>query len=96
MFKVDHFLIVPLLIHFSDYSGVSKAYEAMKNVASLINERKRRLESVDTIAHWQVAILHWEVILIRIFQCLLRLLLIITNSHMSSVLNVCKHVAAGL
>lgn len=33
----------------------------MKNVASLINERKRRLESVDTIAHWQVAILHWEV-----------------------------------
>lgn len=34
----------------------------MKNVASLINERKRRLESVDTIAHWQVAILHWEVI----------------------------------
>ncbi|XP_029384666.1 uncharacterized protein spata13 [Echeneis naucrates] len=44
----------------SDYSGVSKAYEAMKNVASLINERKRRLESIDTIAHWQVAILHWE------------------------------------
>lgn len=53
--------IVPLLIYCSDYSGVSKAYEAMKNVASLINERKRRLESVDTIAHWQVAILHWEV-----------------------------------
>ncbi|XP_068437513.1 spermatogenesis-associated protein 13 [Clinocottus analis] len=44
----------------SDHSGVSKAYEAMKNVASLINERKRRLESVDTIAHWQVDILHWE------------------------------------
>uniref|UniRef100_A0A3B5K4F7 Spermatogenesis associated 13 n=1 Tax=Takifugu rubripes TaxID=31033 RepID=A0A3B5K4F7_TAKRU len=44
----------------SDYTGVSEAYEAMKNVASLINERKRRLESIDTIAHWQVAILHWE------------------------------------
>ncbi|XP_034427863.1 spermatogenesis-associated protein 13 isoform X3 [Hippoglossus hippoglossus] len=44
----------------SDFSGVSKAYDAMKNVASLINESKRRLESVDTIAHWQVAILHWE------------------------------------
>ncbi|KAM6900549.1 spermatogenesis-associated protein 13 [Xenentodon cancila] len=44
----------------SDHTGVSKAYEAMKNVASLINERKRRLESIDTIAHWQVAILHWE------------------------------------
>lgn len=35
----------------------------MKNVASLINERKRRLESVDAIAHWQVAILHWQVIM---------------------------------
>ncbi|TNM96293.1 hypothetical protein fugu_015954 [Takifugu bimaculatus] len=44
----------------SDYTGVSEAYEAMKNVASLINERKRKLESIDTIAHWQVAILHWE------------------------------------
>ncbi|CAJ1082189.1 uncharacterized protein spata13 isoform X1 [Xyrichtys novacula] len=44
----------------SDYEGVSEAYEAMKNVASLINERKRRLESIDTIAHWQMAILHWE------------------------------------
>ncbi|CAN9506267.1 unnamed protein product [Ophioblennius macclurei] len=44
----------------SDHSGVSQAYEAMKNVASLINERKRRLESIDTIAHWQVSILRWE------------------------------------
>ncbi|XP_062335590.1 spermatogenesis-associated protein 13 isoform X2 [Osmerus eperlanus] len=44
----------------SDHSGVSDAYEAMKNVASLINESKRRLESVDALAHWQVAILHWE------------------------------------
>uniref|UniRef100_A0A672J2W3 Uncharacterized LOC115394626 n=1 Tax=Salarias fasciatus TaxID=181472 RepID=A0A672J2W3_SALFA len=44
----------------SDHSGVSQAHEAMKNVASLINERKRRLESIDTIAHWQVSILRWE------------------------------------
>uniref|UniRef100_A0A3P9Q4V8 Spermatogenesis associated 13 n=1 Tax=Poecilia reticulata TaxID=8081 RepID=A0A3P9Q4V8_POERE len=43
-----------------DHAGVSEAYEAMKKVASLINERKRRLESIDTIAQWQVAILHWE------------------------------------
>lgn len=45
----------------SDYAGVCAAHKAMKNVASLINERKRRLESIDTIAHWQVAILHWAV-----------------------------------
>ncbi|KAK3515512.1 hypothetical protein QTP70_024207 [Hemibagrus guttatus] len=44
----------------SDYTSVCKAHEAMKNVASLINERKRRLESIDTIAHWQEAIMHWE------------------------------------
>ncbi|XP_076869562.1 spermatogenesis-associated protein 13 isoform X2 [Brachyhypopomus gauderio] len=44
----------------SDYEGVCRAYEAMKNVASLINERKRRLESIEAIAHWQVAVLHWE------------------------------------
>nr|XP_057915797.1 spermatogenesis-associated protein 13 isoform X2 [Doryrhamphus excisus] len=44
----------------SDYGGVGDAYEAMKNVASLINERKRKLESVDAIAHWKVSILHWE------------------------------------
>ncbi|KAI1891237.1 hypothetical protein AGOR_G00141710 [Albula goreensis] len=43
-----------------DHSGVSDAYEAMKKVACLINERKRRLESIDTIAHWQEAILRWE------------------------------------
>ncbi|XP_061876856.1 spermatogenesis-associated protein 13 isoform X1 [Entelurus aequoreus] len=44
----------------SDYCGVSDAYEAMKKVASLINEKKRRLESIDAIAHWKVAILRWE------------------------------------
>ncbi|XP_030625780.1 spermatogenesis-associated protein 13 [Chanos chanos] len=44
----------------SDYRGVCDAHETMKNVASLINERKRRQESIDTIAHWQVSILSWE------------------------------------
>ncbi|KAG7487314.1 hypothetical protein MATL_G00021770 [Megalops atlanticus] len=43
-----------------DHSSVHGAYEAMRKVARLINERKRRLESVDTIAHWQAAILRWE------------------------------------
>ncbi|XP_035272123.1 uncharacterized protein spata13 isoform X2 [Anguilla anguilla] len=43
-----------------DHSSVSDAYEAMKKVACLINERKRRLESLDTIAHWQETILRWE------------------------------------
>lgn len=33
----------------------------MKNVACLINERKRKLESIDKIARWQVSIVGWEV-----------------------------------
>lgn len=53
------FLCLPFCCR--DHAGVSEAYEAMKKVASLINERKRRLESIDTIAHWQVSILRWEV-----------------------------------
>ena len=45
----------------SDYSNIKAAYEAMKNVACLINERKRKLESIDKIARWQVSIVGWEV-----------------------------------
>ncbi|XP_053564477.1 spermatogenesis-associated protein 13 isoform X1 [Bombina bombina] len=44
----------------SDYSKIKEAYETMKNVACLINERKRRLESIDKIARWQVSIVGWE------------------------------------
>lgn len=46
---------------FSDYNNIKAAYEAMKNVACLINERKRKLESIDKIARWQVSIVGWEV-----------------------------------
>lgn len=45
----------------SDYRNIKAAYEAMKNVACLINERKRKLESIDKIARWQVSIVGWEV-----------------------------------
>ncbi|KAM7114331.1 spermatogenesis-associated protein 13 isoform 1-T1 [Molossus nigricans] len=44
----------------SDYSNIKAAYEAMKNVACLINERKRKLESIGKIARWQVSIVGWE------------------------------------
>ncbi|XP_004854894.1 spermatogenesis-associated protein 13 isoform X1 [Heterocephalus glaber] len=44
----------------SDYNNIKAAYEAMKNVACLINERKRKLESINKIAQWQVSIIGWE------------------------------------
>ncbi|KAG9494402.1 hypothetical protein GDO78_001971 [Eleutherodactylus coqui] len=46
--------------HHRDFADVEAALNAMKNVAKLINERKRRLENIDKIAHWQSSIEDWE------------------------------------
>ncbi|KAM5250338.1 rho guanine nucleotide exchange factor 4 isoform 1-T1 [Hipposideros larvatus] len=43
-----------------DFRDVKAALHAMKNVARLINERKRRLENIDKIAQWQSSIEDWE------------------------------------
>ncbi|XP_006816462.1 uncharacterized protein LOC100376365 [Saccoglossus kowalevskii] len=43
-----------------DYEPVKEALQEMKNVASLINERKRRMESLHKIARWQLTIEAWE------------------------------------
>ena len=40
---------------------MKQALETMKNVASLINERKRKVESINKIAKWQSTIEGWEV-----------------------------------
>ncbi|XP_063114845.1 rho guanine nucleotide exchange factor 4 isoform X3 [Cavia porcellus] len=43
-----------------DFRDVEAALRAMKNVAQLINERKRRLENITKIAQWQSSIEDWE------------------------------------
>ncbi|XP_066237188.1 LOW QUALITY PROTEIN: rho guanine nucleotide exchange factor 4 [Saccopteryx leptura] len=43
-----------------DFKDVEAALHAMKNVARLINEQKRRLENIDRIAQWQSSIEDWE------------------------------------
>lgn len=44
-----------------DYHKIQEALEAMRGVAVLINERKRRMESLEKLAAWQMRVEGWEV-----------------------------------
>ncbi|KAL0125257.1 hypothetical protein PUN28_004412 [Cardiocondyla obscurior] len=43
-----------------DYHKIQEALEAMRDVAVLINERKRRMESLEKLAAWQMRVEGWE------------------------------------
>ncbi|KAG5320378.1 SPT13 protein, partial [Pseudoatta argentina] len=43
-----------------DYHKIQEALEAMRDVAVLINERKRRMESLEKLASWQLRVEGWE------------------------------------
>lgn len=55
------------MIHFQadhlDHSKIQEALDAMRGVAVLINERKRRMESLEKLASWQQRVEGWEVCL---------------------------------
>ncbi|XP_053404254.1 uncharacterized protein LOC123554283 isoform X2 [Mercenaria mercenaria] len=43
-----------------DYMMVKDALAAMRKIATLINERKRKMESIEKIAVWQHSVVDWE------------------------------------
>lgn len=45
----------------SDYLNLEKALEMMKKTAILINEMKRKMESLEKLAQWQTTIAYWQV-----------------------------------
>lgn len=54
-----------------DYQKIQEALEAMRGVAVLINERKRRMESLEKLAAWQLRVEGWEVKLVSLTKYLL-------------------------
>ncbi|XP_060603155.1 uncharacterized protein LOC132756174 isoform X3 [Ruditapes philippinarum] len=44
----------------ADYQMVKDALAAMRKIATLINERKRKMESIEKIAVWQHSVVDWE------------------------------------
>ncbi|KAK7499231.1 hypothetical protein BaRGS_00009491 [Batillaria attramentaria] len=43
-----------------DYPHVQAAVDAMKKIAKLVNERKRKMESIEKLASWQLLVDDWE------------------------------------
>lgn len=54
-----------------DYEDVRAALEAMRSVATLVNERKRRMESLEKLAAWQQRVEGWEVRLVCLIDSIL-------------------------
>ena len=45
----------------ADHLPVRDAVDAMRNIALLVNERKRKMESIEKMAVWQATVVDWEV-----------------------------------
>ena len=58
-----------------DYDRVKEALSAMRKIARLINERKRKMESIEKIAAWQNSVVDWAVSILECFYCVWKKLL---------------------
>lgn len=58
---LPHLSFPPPQTDHPDYGSVKGALEAMRDVALLVNERKRRMECLEKIASWQMTVEGWEV-----------------------------------
>jgi len=45
----------------ADFPSLQMALATMKDIAALINERKRKLESMEKLANWQKTVINWQV-----------------------------------
>lgn len=43
-----------------DYAATSEALDMMRGICSVINEARRRVEQLETIADWQATVDSWE------------------------------------
>jgi len=55
-----------------DFANVQAALDAMKKIAALINERKRKMESIEKLARWQQTVEDWQVSCVAMVTLLLR------------------------
>ena len=68
LYRIKHFLIqLGELLKYTpvghpDHEPVKSALVAMKEVAQMINDRKRKLENITKISKWQNAVLNWQVL----------------------------------
>ena len=60
IFYLSKELIKHTTVDHPDFKQLLEAQTCMQNVASLINERKRRLENINKLAMWQLSIANWK------------------------------------
>ena len=45
----------------ADFRQLSSAVDAMRDITSLVNERKRKMESIEKLIDWQSSVAQWQV-----------------------------------